>query len=257
MNIDTIIGFLLDRTTVEVDLVRITEATENAYNITIETRVSGTGPISSTVSPMHLDLAYNGTRFAKMHMPEITTRWRGTEVKVREQKVEILDMATYKDYVRSVMVAEHSGFQLENGVCTITALGITIPCTYRLRIPIRGMMGPAAALTKVERREGDVLAVTVKLSNPSPVELDHGLSIFEFRNMTGHLMGTLKGDVKIVRGDFEVQLEGKLEKGITPTDKARLVGKEVEGDTWCNETIKYIDLVVDVTPEVQEVLSEA
>lgn len=28
MNIDTIIGFLLDRTTVEVDLVRITEATE-------------------------------------------------------------------------------------------------------------------------------------------------------------------------------------------------------------------------------------
>jgi hypothetical protein len=173
---------------------------------------------------MSLDLAYNGSRFAKMEMPEITTRWKGTEVKVREQRVEILDMATYKDYVRSVMVNDESAFTLENGICTITALGISIPCTYRLKIPIRGMKGPAATLAKVERREGDVLAATVLLHNPSPVELDHGLSTFEFRNMTGHLLGLLKGHVKIVRGDVTIQLEGKVERGIEPTDKARLVG---------------------------------
>ncbi|KAH7321146.1 hypothetical protein B0I35DRAFT_208094 [Stachybotrys elegans] len=258
MSIDGVVHYLLDRARVDVALVKITEPTKDSYVIAIETDVTGTGPIGTRVSPMELDLTYEGKCFAKLRTPELQTHWwGGAKVKVEEQKVQILDMATYRDYVQSVLVSKETGFHLENGVCTIRALGIGIPCTYRLRVPIRGMMGLAGTVTKVERSRLDQehIAVTARLQNPSPVEMDHGMSSFEFRNTTGELISLLKGDVKIVRGDFEVKLEGKLERSFTPTPKGKLVGVGVDGDSWCKETIKYISLDVNIPTECAAALS--
>lgn len=204
---------------------------------------------------MDLDLTFNGFCFGRLTLPEIKTSMWGTDVVVEDQKVRITDMAIYKAFVRSVIVDNETSFQLENGICTIKALGISANCNYCLGIPIQGMAGPQATLTKLERVENAITA-TFSIYNPSPVEIDQGNCTFDLRNQKGETMSELSGHLKIVRGRFDYVVHGTIRDGVESSERARLVGVGVEGKSWCNETINYLDMVVDVKPEFADKLRQ-
>lgn len=202
---------------------------------------------------MELDLTFDGFCFGKINLPEVKTSIWGAKVPIEGQRIHILDMTTYKSFVRSLMVNDETRFQLENGVCTIKSLGIIAHCNYCLDIPIRGMSGPKFNIKNAERNGKEVI-LTLIVHNPSPVEIDHGACIFDLRNTNDESLMELRGNLKIVRGDFEVVLRGKSKKGVIPTDKARLVGTGVEGKSWCRETIQYLDVMGDLDHETTNLL---
>lgn len=216
--------------------------------MTIESRVSGTGPIGSNISAMDLDLTFNGFSFGKLHLPSVHTSLWGAKVTIPNQTIKITDMAIYKAFIRSVLVDTETCFQLENGTCTIKALGITAHCNYCLEIPIMGMMGPKTVVKNVEKDGDGHLRVIVDVQNPGPVEIQHGWSLFELRNDKGETVADLEGDFELKRGWSEVVLAGKLRDGaaFAATEKSRLVARGVEGSTWCNETIQFIDTSLEL-----------
>lgn len=200
---------------------------------------------------MELDMTFNGVCFGKLKLPEVKTSIWGAKVLIQAQPVKILEVATFKAFVRSVIVNDSTRFQLENGECTIRSLGITAHCSYCLEIPIVGMMGPKATLLNLQRngKNDERLTVTADLQNPGPVEIDHGWSLFELRNDKGESVADLEGDLKFVRGNFSIVLDGTVKKGVAVGETLRLAAVGVESSTWCNETIQFIDTTLQLTPE--------
>lgn len=198
---------------------------------------------------MEVDLTYNGSCFSKMHLPELQTSWGGMDIIVQKQHVKIVDMAAYMEYVRSVMLDQETGFRLENGCCTISALGLSVNSAYGLDVPMKGMDGLQGKIKELERKDGALLVVTVTFHNPSPVEIDHGMSIFELQTASGQAMARLRGGFKTERGVFDLVLEGEQIQGVEATDSVNFVGIGVEGDSWCNQTIPMIRQTMVLTPE--------
>lgn len=232
----------------------LSDANEHSsYIISLRSRITGTGPISSTVSAMDLDLTFNGFCFGRIKLPEVKTSFWGTDVVVKNQKIRITDMAIYKAFVRSMIVDDETSFQLENGACTIKALGITANCNYSLKIGVQAIGGPRVTLTNLQRVEKGITA-TFRVKNPSPVEIDHGNCTFHVRNQKGQILAELKGHLKIVQGEFDYVVIGTPRIGVDPTEKVRVIGVGTEGTSWCNETIRYIDTVVDLPPKFADTL---
>ncbi|KAL6400541.1 hypothetical protein AUP68_16254 [Ilyonectria robusta] len=241
----SVLQCLVKPSKLEVSRISIAYVSDGAFILTIESRVTGTGPINSTISPMVLDLTFNGFAFGKLPLPEVRTGFWGTKIVVQEQRIAITDMAIYRAFVRSIMVDDDTNFQLENGSCTIRALGLTAHCDYNLDIAIQAMKGPRVTLRELSRSGDDGIAVTFRMHNPSPVELDHGVCTFELRNDKGQRMAELRGELKIARGQFDLCLHGTTRTGVAPSNKVRLVGVGVDGSSWCND----FDAVMDMRPK--------
>lgn len=203
---------------------------------------------------MEVDLTFNGSPFGKVKLPGTKTSIWGAPVKIIDQRLHITDMTVFKAYVRSTIVDDDTSFRLDNGVCTIKSLGLTANCTYGAEVASKAMMGPRMTLAKLDRSEDDI-SVTLTVQNPSPLEIDYPVSFFELRNTNNETMAELKGGLKIVRGSFDLMLQGKVKAGVVLVGgKVRLVGVGVEGASWCNETVQYIDTVMDVSPNLAKVL---
>lgn len=203
---------------------------------------------------MEIDLTFNGTSMGKVKLPQMVTSFWGTKVSVPAQRVKIADMTTYRAFVHSTIVNDDMSFRLENGKCTINSLGLTANCTYSTEVALKGMGGPRMTLANLDR-EGDEITVTSTVYNPSPTEIDNGVSRFELRNTNGETMAELRGVLKIVRGTFDFTLQGKLKpSAVLLSNKMRLVAVGVEDKTWCNETIQSIQATVDVDPKFSKLL---
>jgi hypothetical protein len=216
--------------------------------MSIKSRVTGTGPISSTMSPMTVDLTFNGACFGKLNLPEVRTSPSGADVVIENQDTEVLDMAAFKAFVRSLMVDEKLVLKLDNGNCTITAFGLTAHCVYAKEVQLVGMNGPKVQMASTTASR-DGISSTMTIFNPSPLEIDHGISMFEIQNDKKEALAELKGDLKIIRGDFESTMQGAIKKDVATAGTARLVGKGVEEMSWCNDTVKNIDVAFQLTPE--------
>ncbi|KAH7157088.1 hypothetical protein EDB81DRAFT_412921 [Dactylonectria macrodidyma] len=240
----SVLQCLVNPPKLEVSRIKLTYVSEDTFTMAIESRITGTGPISSTISPMVLDLTFNDFAFGKLALLEVRTRFLGTRVVVQEQNIAITDATTFRAFVRSIMVDNDTSFQLDNGTCTVRALGVTAHCNYTLDVPVQAMRGPRATLRMLSRsNEGDDgITITVRVRNPSPVELDHGVCAFELRNDKGECMAELSGQLKIVRGQFDLNLHGTTRTGVAPSDKVRLVGVGEGASSWCNDFDAILDL---------------
>ena len=207
------------------------------------------------MSPLTVELTFNGRCFGIFKLPQVKTSFWGTNISVPDQRVQITDMAAYNSFARSVFVDEETTFHLENGKCTIKAIGIVAHCDYCLAIPIKGMGGPKSTLIDVGRTDSEML-FKFRMQNPSPVEIDHGVSYFELRNDQGDVLAKLQGNFKIIRGEFDVLLQGPCKKGVAWAAKARLVGVGAMWKNWCSETVQHLDLPMDIKPEFLEVLQD-
>lgn len=213
---------------------------------------------------MDVDLLFNGSRFGRMRLPEIHTSVWGTTILILEQTVHISDLEAYKSYVRSTIVEEATSFTLSDGDCRVAALGLKAQCKYEMDVPMKGMAGLSAEVKDLTR-QGDEVAVKVEFRNPSPVQIDHRVTLFELRTATGEVVARLQGNLEILRGIFTVQLHGALEVpandlvqapvATTSTTLVRLVGAGVKEASWCDETIRNLDLALSLTADQQRLLS--
>ena len=200
---------------------------------------------------MEVDLTYNGSCFGRLSLPAIKTNYGGATVKIDRQKFNITDMPVYLAYVQSTIVNKEATFELQNGACKIRAMGLRAKCEFRQKVPIPGMNGPKITVASTQRSDRDI-TMEIVVHNPSPVEMNHGTTILELRNEAGEALADMKGDLDISRGDTSIVLTGRLRDGAVLSKQMRLVGKGVEDNSWCNETIKFIDVVVDLSPEMLE-----
>ncbi|RGP59965.1 ubiquitin-protein ligase hul4 [Fusarium sporotrichioides] len=253
--VDTFVQHLLDTAKLETTHFKISDATENSFCITIQGRLVGTGTISSTIDTMEASLSFNGFSFAKVKLPQIQTSYWGTDFAVQEQRVYISDYATYCNFVRSLIVDKDTCLQLQNSECTIRALGASPTCSIRIDMPLEAVDGPRLAIRKVSR-SGKHVRMVLSLSYSGPVEISHGLCLFELRNGPGEILAELKGDLTISQSQSELVLHGTANHGVIPSQMVRLIGVGAEEDkrSWLNETIKEVDVVFGLEPEHAETL---
>lgn len=215
--------------------------------------VTNTGPTSATMSPMAVDLVFNAVPWGVLQLPSVVTTPTGTTVLCAEQVVRITNQAAFRAFVRALMRDEQLVLTLDNGECRIASkiFGFTARTSvvYRKDLVIRGMGGPVVALAGVagEGREG---RNTLRVANPSPLEIDHGVSCFNVVKGDGEgvVVARLRGPLYMVRGDFDSTLDITFVEGVkvAPGEKVRLVGTGTEKESWMNETLKYIDSEFEV-----------
>lgn len=194
------------------------------------------------------DLTFNGSVFGKLQLPEVRMSRGEAPVVVEEQRVQITDMTAFRMLIFSIVVGETVCLQLGNGECDIRVMGIVAHCSCCIDVLVQGMMGPKATIQHISRN-GHSISMALECQNPGPVSIDHGQSLFELRNDAGLVLADLEGPFDLALGRFEVHLHGSLVEGVTAGRQIRLVAVGTQYETWCNETIQYIDMRLELTPE--------
>lgn len=212
-------------------------------------RVTNTGPTSSTLAPMVVDMCFGGQAWGKLQLPEIVTAMGGADIICTEQEVKITHQEAFRAFVKALMLDDELVLTLDNGDCHISSkiMGWTMKTDviYKKDLIIKGMRGP-----KLRQVETTPEKNTMKVINPSPLEIDHGVSMFDIVEGEDNVVAQLKGQLNIVRGNFDSTL-GITFKGkkVAPGTKVRLVGKGTEKQCWMNDTLQYINEEFEVTEQ--------
>lgn len=217
--------------------------------MTIESRVTETGPVSATQAPMTVDMVGPQGCFGRLDLPEIKTKSSGTDVNIKDQQIQIVDAEAYQAFSRSITLDEKLTLRLENGKGTIKALMLKANITYAKDVHMLGMNGPKTEIIKTVKTE-DGFKNTLKITNPSPLEIDIGENVFEFVDANGNVIAEQHGKLDIPRGESYHEVIGTVKGKTNGGEAVRLVGKDVTKESWLKETIKYFDSPVGLTPEM-------
>ena len=215
--------------------------------MSMDSWVANTGPTSSTMSPMDLDMAGPGGVFGRVHLPEIINKSSGTKVQVIDQQIKIINMEAFKAFVKSLIQDEALVLRLENGHATIKAMFIKSNIVYAKDVQLKGMNGPKTVMVKTEG-DGKSFKNMMRTTNPSPVEMDIGTLKQEILNGKGEKIAEQKGKLYLMRGETEFVLSGTV-TGVAAEGEPRLVGTGVEEDNWNNLTITYFNAATTLTDE--------
>jgi hypothetical protein len=222
--------------------------------MSIESKVTHTGPLPATMAPMTVDLVGPKGPFGKLNLPEVKTNSKGTSVNIVDQLITITDMAAYSAFVKSLQLDEKLTMYLDNGKGTIKALGMKSNIVYKKPVAMLGMDGPATQILSTEKLADGTFKNKVKIINPSPVEIDLGKVTFGFKNAAGELLATQVGNIFIRRGETIYEAIGTVkQKG--DVGKISLVGLDDEKGTWIKTSLSFFNSTVKLTPELQELLS--
>jgi len=247
---DAIVQAILNLSKLEVSLIKIRDATPTSFVMSIESRVTHTGPISATQASMTVDMIGPKGVFGRLNLPEVKTKSSGTDVKIDDQLIQIVDQEAYQAFVKSIQLDEKLTLRLDNGQGTIKALGMKSKIVYKKNVELLGMNGPKAEILKTFKT-ADGFKNTLKIFNPSPLEIDIGDSSFEFIDEAGNIIAEEHGGLDIPRGDSYHEVVGAV-TGKAPSGAVRLVGKDVTKDSWLKTTIKYFDTPITLTSEMTE-----
>ncbi|OWP04638.1 hypothetical protein B2J93_4452 [Marssonina coronariae] len=229
----------LNVTLIKIPLVPLqTDATPDSFMMAIESKVTGTGPVSSTISEMTVDLVGPGGAFGKLALPVIKTRSSGTDVNIASQLITITDRPAFRAFVHALLRDESLLLQLRNGKGTVKALGMTADINYNKDCPLAGMHGPKTTIARAAAAgAGAGFTSTLVVSNPSPLEIDLGTIKQELRNADGTVVAVQQGRAYLSRGQTEFVVTGTPTGAAAAGPEATLVATGVVEDNWHNETI--------------------
>jgi hypothetical protein len=214
--------------------------------MSIESRVTATGPVPAKLAPMEVDLVFGGGCFGKLMLPEVNTSPSGCDVNIYDQLIQIVDMDAFKAFVKSLMLDEKLTLTLDNGKCSITAFRfLKGNCIYKKDLHIKGMNGPATRIVNTTTETN-----TVVVTNPSPLHMDYRVSKLEIQTADGQTVAELKGPMIIQRGEHEVTMDITRKTGV-PVDGEglKLVGIGTEDKAWTNDTLKFIQVPISLTDQ--------
>lgn len=211
-------------------------------------RVTNTGPTSATMAPMVVDLVFGGVPWGKLQLPEIITAPGGADIICDAQEVAITNQESFRAFVKALMLDDDLVLGLDNGDCQISSkvlgFGMKSQVVYKKDLALKGMKGPKVTLVETTADSN-----TMKVTNPSPVEIDHGVSMFDILD-GDDVVANLKGQLNIVRGDADTKLGITFTgKKVEAGKKLKLVGKGTEDDSWMNDTLQYINSEFEATEQ--------
>jgi len=250
---DAIVQAILNLSRLEVSLIKITDATADSFLMSIESKTTHTGPLPATLAPMTVDLVGPKGVFGKLDLPEVKTNSKGALVNVPNQLIKITDMAAYLAFTKSIQLDEKLTMHLDNGQGTIKALGMRSKIVYKKPVHMLGMDGPQTQILKTEILGDGTFKNTMKIVNPSPVEIDMGNVTFAFKNGAGETLAVQTANLFIVRGETIYQATGQV-KAKGNVDKVNYVGLEPETDSWIKDTLTWFNVPVSLTPEMEQLL---
>ncbi|KAK7538003.1 hypothetical protein IWX49DRAFT_594882 [Phyllosticta citricarpa] len=235
----------------ELSFVRITKATPETFNIYIECKISGTGPVSATMAGMQVDLVGPAGAFGKLQLPTVKTSGSSTALTIEDQTVKITDFEAFNAFVKALIQDKDITLHLKNGHTTLKALAMTNKVVYEKPIEMKGMNGPQTRIEKTEITGSDSFTNHLVTENPSPFEIDLGEAIFDIQNASGEAIGTAQGPLHITRGKAQFTMSGKINKGVSAgSGEGFFVGTGSVTDSWAKETNKYVKAPVQLTPEL-------
>jgi hypothetical protein len=252
---DAIVQAILNLSKLEVSLIRITEPENDAFLMEIESKVTNTGPLGATQLPMTVELVGPKGIFGLLELPEVKTKSAGTDVYIKPQHIKITDQDAFQAFVKSLQLDDKLILKLDNGKGQIKALMMKANITYRKEVALLGMQGPKTTIVKTEDLGDGKFKNTLKITNPSPLEIDIGENTFHYIDEAGTVIAEQYGSINIPRGDSYHEVTGVV-KAKNPQGKVRLVGADVAKDSWLKETIKYFDTPITLTPELIKLTSE-
>lgn len=215
--------------------------------MSIDSRVTNTGPLSSTMSEMDLDMAGPAGVFGRLRLPQVITKSTGTDVIIADQEIKISNMEAFKAFVKALMQDEALILRLENGHATIKAFMMRANIIYAKDVHLKGMHGPKTVMVKT-KVDGKTFTNTMKATNPSPVEIDLGTVKQDIVNGKGEKIADQKGKVYFMRGETEYTMSGSV-TGVAYDGEAMILGLGVEEDNWNNHTIPFLNTPTTVTDE--------
>lgn len=251
---DSIVQAILNLSKLEVSLIKITQATADSFVIAIESKTTNTGPLPATLAPMTVDMVGPKGSFGKLDLPEVKTNSKGALVNVKDQLIKIIDMDAYLAYSKALQLDEKNEMYLDNGVGTIKALGMKSKIVYKKGVTYPGMDGPQSSILKTEILGDGQFKNTMKIVNPSPLEIDLGQCTFYFKNAAGDILAEQQANVFIVRGETIYQATGTVkQKG--NVDRVSLCGDAASKEgTWLKHTLEWFNVPVTLTPEMTQLL---
>jgi len=246
---DSIVQAILNLSKLEVYLIKITQATPDSFVMAIESKTTHTGPLPATLAPMTVDMVGPKGVFGRLDLPEVKTTSKGALVNVPDQLIKITNMDAYLAFTKSIQIDEKVSMELDNGQGTIKALGMKSNIVYKKPVHMLGMDGPQTLITKTTVTGDNSFVNTMKIINPSPVEIDMGHSIMHFKNARGEILATQEANIFISRGETVYEAKGTVhQKG----DVARisLVGDGSNKDSWLKNTLNWFNVPIRITPEL-------
>ncbi|KAI1119919.1 hypothetical protein F5Y10DRAFT_145854 [Nemania abortiva] len=250
----SLVDTIVRNSKLSISLLRISNVTEESFHVSLEARITKTGPASASITPMTLDLCGLAGHFGKVTLPAITTQAYGTEVVVTSQLVNIVDKEALKAFIRDIIQNGSVVLSLRNGQTSITALGIgPRETSYAKELELPGMNGPvvsvhSADLIQIDPRlagspstaslapvnaaplsgsltsasisslaasgNGSAISITFHVENPSPLEISFGTCSFDILDHEGKLLAELKGRLDIRRKYFEAIFQGNVNKAV-------------------------------------------
>ncbi|CZS93932.1 uncharacterized protein RCO7_08082 [Rhynchosporium graminicola] len=248
---NAITQYIVNNSKLELSLIKITEATPDTFLMSIESRVTNTGATSSSISAMELDLVGPEGAFGRVNLPVIKTNSAGVDVNIASQTIKITDKTAFKAFVTAVLRNEDLVLQLKNGKGTVKAmLGLSAKIDYNKDCALKGMNGPKTSILKTEVLGGQRYRSTMRVINPSPLELDLGTIKQEIRNLDGSVIAVQQGKMYLLRGESEYVVEGMVVGKALGKD-VKLVATGVEENNWHNETITAFDEPIVLTDELK------
>jgi hypothetical protein len=112
------------------------------------------------------------------------------------------------------------------------------PMLYAKDIHLAGMDGLKSIITDVDINGDGAFTSTVKVRNPSPVELDLGTTKQDILNAGGEKIAEQGGKMYLLRGDSSYKMKGRVTGRITE-ETATILGTGVEEDTWLDQVLAY------------------
>jgi hypothetical protein len=250
---DSIVQAILNLSRLEVYTITIKEATETTFVMSIDSKTTHTGPLPATLAPMVVDLVGPKGVFGKLNLPEVKTNSKGAVVTVTDQKIDITDLEAFLAFNKSLQLDEKLTMYLDNGKGTIKALGMKSNIVYKKPVNMSGMDGPQTEIIKTEVLGDGKFKNTMKITNPSPVEIDMGTVTFGFKNQAGEVLATQTAQLFIKKGETIYEATGEVKtKG--ELGRINIFGMEQAGSSWIGKTLAYFDVPVSLTPELESLL---
>ncbi|OAQ97756.1 hypothetical protein LLEC1_00542 [Akanthomyces lecanii] len=234
---------ILNKSKLEVELIKITKATErSSFSMSMKGRATKIGVASATIAAMTVDLVGPRGAFGRLDVPSIKMGSLGAEVTIVDQTISITDMDAFKAFVEAIMKDEDLTLRLENGHTTVKSMGMKSTIVYNKVIHLKGLKLLQTSLLKMEP-EADGMKSTISLVNPSQFEVDLGTVIYEVQDKAGRRIGEQKGATHLQRGQSSLTLRGSI-AGEVSSGETKFVGVDVEEQNWLKQIMRSIDVVV-------------
>lgn len=222
----------------------------------VEANVSNTGYISATLHASTVALIGPRGLFGRLDLPKLKLQPSGTRLHVPPQEIVIEDHEAFEAFVKGIQLYQLTSLTLSNPEAKVSAVFLTTTANFTKTVGLPGMDGPRIEIIETKRNDdkSDAFVNTVKISNPSPLEIHIPQGVFHFRDETNSVVAEQYGDFFITHGDSYHELPGRVLAG-KPQGQVRLVGVTVNKESWMRRTIRYFDSDVTLTPELADLFA--